>query len=342
MKGKIMSVDVNGNYNTQVYAPQYAQRVQYARRPVQPQFGQGEADSFEHSSGGGLGKGLLYTGLGTFGAGATGYFLNGNPISESEGNLKINEKFYTALDNAMLESKITKAISAAELKAIKDAGISSKEELEALKKLAAAENIESLSEEAKKALPKNITTPEAANNLVQKAETALKDLDKNSIATKAKETYLKETKEIKYSDLPNKIKNLTSVEEGLKALKDDVKPDELKNFITDNKELFGIKGDEAAVTSKIEEMSKLGKKDLLKMVTEAKLDNQKALEYVDKSITKHISKETKALAEGAPEYLKNAFKEFKWSQAKTMGMWGAATGFGLYLLSSIFGGSSKS
>ena len=338
-----MSVDGLGNGNNVRYVPQNTQRVVYANQSamINPNLNQVENDTFEHSSGGGLGTTLSYAGLGGVGGGALGYFFNGNPVTEAEGKLKVNGKFYKALDNAMIENEITKAISKAELDAIKATGLKSKEELEALRKLAAVENIEALSEDVRKALPKDVTTPGIAKILVEKTDAEIAKIDRVNVATTAKEAYLKETKGIAYSELPNRIKNFTTIEEGLKALKDDVKPEELKKFISDNRELFGIKGEEAEVTKQIEELSKLGKKGLLEEVTRSKNATQEVLNSVNKNITKNVNKETRALIEEAPEYLKKAFKEFKWSQAKSYGKWGAGLAAGAYFISSLFGGSKN-
>ena len=332
-----MSVDGIGNGNNVRYVPQSSQRVAYANQGamINPNLNQVENDSFERSGGGGLGTTLTYAGLGGVGGGALGYFFNGNPITEAEGNLQVNEKFYHAYDNAILEGEITNAISKAELDAIKKAGVTSKEELDALRKLAAAENLEALPEEVKKALPKGVTTPDAASKLVQKAEGEMTKIDKAGIAKGIHE----KTGSIK--NLTDKIKNLTSVEEGLKALPDNVTKEELKKYISDNRELFGIKGEESKVTQEIEELSKLSKKELLEKVTNRKVNLQKIVDNANKNITKNINKETKALIEEAPEYLKKAFKEFKWSQAKSYGLWGAGLAAGAYFISSLFGGSKS-
>ena len=187
----------------------------------------------------------------------------------------------------------------------------------------------------KKALPKGVTTPDAASKLVQKAEGEMTKIDKAGIAKGIHE----KTGSIK--NLTDKIKNLTSVEEGLKALPDNVTKEELKKYISDNRELFGIKGEESKVTQEIEELSKLSKKELLEKVTNRKVNLQKIVDNANKNITKNINKETKALIEEAPEYLKKAFKEFKWSQAKSYGLWGAGLAAGAYFISSLFGGSKS-
>ena len=123
-----MSVDGIGNGNNVRYVPQSSQRVAYANQGamINPNLNQVENDSFERSGGGGLGTTLTYAGLGGVGGGALGYFFNGNPITEAEGNLQVNEKFYHAYDNAILEGEITNAISKAELDAIKKAGVTKK------------------------------------------------------------------------------------------------------------------------------------------------------------------------------------------------------------------------
>ncbi len=334
-----MSVDsLNNSSVGQYYNQQSAQRIAYSNRSRNnPSFKQAqESDSFERSDrGGGLGRTLMYVGLGGAGGAALGYYFNGNPITEAEGKLNVNEKFYPAYDNAIMESKITKAISDAELNAIKEAGINSKEELEALRKLAAAENIEALSQDVRKALPKNITTPEAASKLVQEAEAEIAKIDKSAIAKGISE----KTGSIKA--LTDKIKNLTSFEEGLKTLPDNPKSEELKKFITDNKELLGIKGDEATVTREIEEYSKLGKNGLLNKIAGMKKNTTSIVENVNGKIIENIDGETKALKKESPEYLKNAFKNFKWSQAKTYGLWGAGLAAATYFISSLFSNGNK-
>ena len=332
-----MTVDVNGNYNAQAYAPQYSQRVQYSRKSSAPQFGQSEPDSFEHTGGFSLGKGLMYGTVGAVGAGAAGYFLNGNPITETDGKIQVNEKFYQAYDNAIVEREVTETIKTAETEAIQKVGVASREELEALKKLAAAENLEALPEEVKKALPKNITTPEAAKELVQKAEAEIGKIDKTAIVKTVKENLANTSSKA----IMNDIKNLTSFEEGLKNLPKEVTPEELKKFVMENRELIGIKGEEAEITKEIEEVCKKGREALLKEVQEGKVDKQAILNEANETILKNVNKETKSLIEGAPDYLKNAFKEFKWSQAKKLGLWGAGIAAGTYFISSLFSGSKK-
>lgn len=322
------------NYNYQYAAP----RVQYRRNVANPNFGNGsEADTYQ-SSGGGLMNGLIYTGLGAGAGGAAGYYLMGNPISEGENGLKVNEKFYQSLDNAMLEEKIGKAVNAAELEKLQSVNIASKEEFEALKKLAKAEGLEKLPDEVKNALPKEITTPQAAQELVTKAEAEIAKIDKSAIAKTTKETFLKNGT---YKEILETTKKFEKLDTEIAKLADDIKPNELKEFITKNKELFNIKGEEAAVTAEIERLSQLGKKELLENVKNLNDTWKNALKYLDETVLAHVNQETKSLAAEAPEFLKNAFKEFKWSQAKQFGLWGAATALGAYVISSLFGSSGN-
>ena len=106
----IMSVENLGAYYGQGYAPQYVQRVPYQARMGNPYFGQTEADSFEYSEGGGLGSGLMYAGLGAGAGAGLGYFMFGNPVSEGEEGLKVNERFYQSIDNAELQAELSKKI----------------------------------------------------------------------------------------------------------------------------------------------------------------------------------------------------------------------------------------
>lgn len=326
-----------GNYGYN-YAPQYTPRTQY-QRGAAPQFGNGEGYDSYQSSGGGVVGGATYTALGAGAGGAAGYFLMGNPISEGENGLKVNERFYKALDNAIIEEKVSTAIKSAETEALNAVNIANHEEYNALKKLANAQNLDALPDEVKNALPKDVTTPDAAKELVTKAEAELAKVDKTTIAKSTKEAYIAEY--YTNSESLNLAKNFEKAETELAKLADDVKPNELKEFISKNKELFGIKGEEAAVTAEIERLSNLGKADLLKYIGDKKAVQQKLLAETDKTILSNINKESKALIEEAPDVLKNAFKEFKWSQAKRFGLWGGATALGAYLISSLFSSGNK-
>lgn len=328
-----------GGYG-QSYVPQYTSRTASQQRFCGNNT-HSETVAPETHEGAGSGIGAVgYTLLGGGAGAVAGYYLMGNPISEGENGLKVNERFYKAYDTAIIEGEISKAIKTAEVEALQASGIASHEELNALKKLAAAESLESLPEEVKNALPKEVTTPDQAKNLVTKAEGELTKIDKSTIAKATKEsyerTYYTITEHLKYSQNYEKAGN------ELAKLADDIKPNELKEFITKNKELFNLKGEEAAVTAEIEYLSNLGKDELIKYVDNEKWYHSNGLLETDRTILSNVSKESKSLIADAPETLKNAFKNFKWSQAKQFGLWGAATAFGAYALASLFGvGSSN-
>ena len=328
----------NAAYSAQSYVPQYTPRAQYRAIANSPQFtSTNETDTFE-SSGSRVGSGLLYTAGGAGAGAAAGYWLLGNPISETEEGLKVNEKFYKSIDNAMLERDISDALKAAELEKLKAQQINSKEEFEALKKLANAESLEKLPDEVKNGLPKNVTTPEAARELVQKAEAEIAKIDKSAIVKNTKEAF---SKQVNYNEILQSSKNFEKLEAEIGKLADDIKPSELKEFITKNKNLFNIKGEDSVVAAEIERLSKLGKAELLKKVKEAGTCEKEVLKMLDDAILTTVSKETKSFIAEAPELIKNAAKEFKWSQAKQYGLWGAGIAFGAYLISSLFSSGNK-
>ncbi len=298
--------------------------------------GELENDTYE-SNGSGLVTGTLITATGAGAGAAAGYYLYGNPISKGEkGKLEVNQKLYEAYDNASKQAKITDAIEEAKLEKMKAQGITSKDQYEAVKKAMNAESFDALDAETKAKLPASVTNKAQAKAIIDVIDEDIAKIDAKAIAEKVTKEFTDSKKA-----LAAQADNWKTLQEEVKKLGKSATPEDIKKFVTDNKELFGIKGEEAAVTTEIDRLSAMSKKDLAKYIKEQGTACEAEISNFNKEILKHVKKDSKVLADSASDVLKNAFKEFQWSQVKRLGLIGAGVGAGVAIITSLFGGNKN-
>ena len=330
----------NGNYEIGEFGygvrPNYAvsgqQPVQYSPRLLGDVNFRGglDSDQFEKSSGGSaLGTIATTTALGAAAAGATGFTLMSNPIEvvkdaeTGETSLKVKEGFWNTFDKVKYQNTLEQLTYDAKSEALKEFAVNP-EQYAAVEKLAKAENLESLSEEVRNSLPKEIQTPEAAQELVTKAEPKLQAIDTKKIVEEAQRQFRIDSAELSM----NRVKNYETLIERLKELKPEATQEEIKAFLEENKSLFTIK-DEAALAKHLEKMAELNQAELLETVQEAQQANADRLAAYTDGILENVDKKTGKLLEEASESTKKLFGEFKISQLKRYGKIGALAGLGI-------------
>lgn len=304
----------------------YAQYAQSENVPPQLLGGvrmheQPAQDCYE-KSGNGIGTGVLATAGGATVGGAVGYYLKGNPVSIADNKLILNENFVKTYDAAKLEEYTNKIIEKRKLNALSSLGIKDLKEYDAIKQLATAEKIEDLAEDVRKNLPKEITTPEAANEFMKKAEPKLAKVDPSKIRETAKKSFM-----LNYSKeaLQTKINNFNAMEESLTKLGKDATPEQLKEFINSNKSKFGI-ANEKRLNSYVQKLSKMTQEELLNEIKAKNTGFKTAFQQYSESVLRHVDSKDGKLLKNASKEITEMFKNFKWSQAKRLGLWGA--GFG--------------
>ena len=313
--------------------PQQMMAAQTGGFPVQMQ-GQLKEDTFQKSSPGGLGVIAATAGAGAAaGAGLGGFFLN-NPVTKGEGGkLVINPDVYKNYDDNLIDKAIKDAIDEKELSKIKDAGVSSKEEYEALKKLADAESFDKLPDDVKSKLKDStIKTPDDAKKKVETIKEAFGKLDRAKIAEDA-------AKDVK-GLVGNKVEFLNNYEATQKALKDlgtKATPEQLEEFIRNNEKMFGLTGkSEDEIAKEIDRLKKMKPKEIAKELADNKTSFETIVKDARTKILGAVDTKTGKLSEGASNEMKEVFKNFKISQAKKYGKWGALAGGAMALLYSVF------
>ena len=206
---------------------------------------------------------------------------------------------------------------------------------EAVEKLAKAKDLESLSEEVRNALPKEIQTPEAAKELVAKAKPKLEAIDMAKIT----EDVDREFKASSIQKSIDRVKNFTTLEERIKTLKPDATAEEIKAFLEENKSLLGIK-DEAKLAKELEFLGEYNQAQLLEEIQEMKAVNAERVATHTESVLKNVEKESGKLVEGAEKEMTKLFGKFKIAQLQKYGIWGAGIGATLGLIS-LLGGKDK-
>ena len=330
--------DVNLNKRCmQAYSTQNPQVIQYNPRLLGDVNFRGDLaqDQFERSSGSGFGTFVTSAALGGATGAALGFTLLGNPIEKVKDgdnvSYKVKESFWKTYDKATYDTLMQTELNCAKTEALKEFGVNLNQ-YEAVEKLAKAKDLESLSEEVRKALPENIQTPEAAKELVTKAEPKLKAIDMEKITKEVDKAF-------KYSSVQrsiDRVKNFTTLEERVKALKPEATAEEIKALLEENKSLLGIKN-EAALTKQLENLSKCSQPKLLEVVQALKQKDADKVAKHTEEILKNINKESGKLVEGAEKEVTKLFGKFKMAQLQKYGLWGAAAGATLGLFSLLGG-----
>ena len=289
-------------------------------------------DQFEKSSGGsGFGTLITSAALGGAAGAATGFTLLGNPIEKTKDGLKVKDAFWKTYDKATYDGLMQTEINCAKNEALKEFGVTLNQ-YEAVEKLAKAKNLESLSDEVKNALPKEIQTPEAAQELVAKAEPKFQAIDMAKITENVDEAF----KQSSVQRASDRVKNFTTLEERIKTLKPDATKDEIKAFLEENKSLLGVK-DEAKLAKHLEFFGELNQQELLKEIQNIKAVNAESVAKHTENVLKNVEKESGKLVEGAEKEMTKLFGKFKMSQLQKYGIWGAVAGATLGLFSLLGG-----
>ncbi len=340
----MVSEGIYGYGSGPLYQPGGVQQPAQVQGPFNPSYlssnrtafrGELENDTYE-SSGSGVAAGAAITTVGAGAGAAAGYYLYGNPIKNGDKGLEVNTKLYEAYDNATKQAQITKAIEDAKLEKIKAQGVTSKDQYEAIKKAMNAESFEALDAETKAKLPASVTNKAQAKAIVDVVEEDIAKINAKEIAEKVSKEFTNSKKA-----LLSQAENWKTLQEEVKKLGKTATSEEIKTFVTENKELFGIKGEEATVTAEVERLSAMSKKDLTNYVKEQGAACEAEIKSFNKEVLKHVKKDSKVLSDNAPDVFKNAFKEFQWSQVKRLGLIGAGVGLGAAIVTSFFGGNKN-
>ena len=284
-------------------------------------------DQFERSSGSGLGTLVTSAALGGAAGAATGFTLLGNPIEKGkDGELKVKEAFWKTYDKATYDTMLQTEINAAKAEALSEFNVTPSQ-YEAVEKLAKAKDLESL--------PEEIQTPEAAKELVAKAEPKIQAIDMKKITEEVDKAFKHES----VQRAADRVKNFTTLEERIKALKPDATKDEIKAFLEENKSLLGIK-DEAKLAKELERLGECNQKELLEFCDMVQDANKTTLAKHTENVLKNVEKESGKLVEGAEKGITKLFGKFKIAQLQKYGIWGAGIGATLGLIS-LLGGKDK-
>ncbi len=296
-------------------------------------------DTFQKSEGSGVvGSGLKLAAVGGVGAGLGTYFLGDKLGVNLVKDGKVADELIKSLNKFNLQEEQAK-----EFKKLYEAAVTKKlpngmnlEQYKALQQLARANGIGDLAESVKRNLPDDIQTPDAARNKLSTIK--IDEIDK----TKLNEIAAKRVKKQDLNIHTERLNNLQSAKNKLKALGDNPTKAEIEQFIKANPEAFGLKGkNEAKIAKSARKIANnLSTKESLSKAFENKIKKQtERVENLKNNlktqVTNHWDDTAKAFKADAPEALTKAAKNFKWSKA---GKYGAiAAGVGL-VLGWMFGG----
>ena len=173
-----------------------------------PAFGRAiDSDRFEHSSGPGLGTAVTLAGVGGAAGAGAGYYLLSNPLEKAEdGTYKLKEGFLKSYDEVKLNEYTQQIINKRKVNALSSLGITDIKQYEAVEQLAKVEKVGDLAEDVRKNLPKDIQTPEAAKQFVEKAQPKLAKIDTAKIAENARKNFMQQ---FAANTINNRVKNLT-------------------------------------------------------------------------------------------------------------------------------------
>lgn len=266
--------------------------------------------------------------------GSAGYWWLNSPVKKGEKGLEINPNVYKNYDQHTLNTAIEKEIKASKLNLLQQNNIQSLEEFNALKELSKAESFEALSEETKGKLSRlGITDPAEAKTKVKTLETAfINDIDRGTI--------VKNTEKRLQSDLVGRkfefLKNYESVRENLKNLGSNATPEQLEQFILDNKKMFNLAGmSDTEVAHEVEILKGKKQAGILSELKTTKDNYERTVNGVKSKILEAFDNEGK-LKPNIDKEMKSILGDFKVSQAKKLGKWGALVGGGLAFFYSLF------
>lgn len=305
---------------------------------------QTQGDTFQREgSSSSLNTGLKLAGVGGIGAGAGTYFfgdkLGLNMVKDgkfSDDILKAYQKTpkEVALTNALEESaRLRKGI-------IENNGFTS-ENYEAVKKYVSTSPAEriNLPKEVTDLVPANVKqNPEMFKTQLFDAEQAISRINAEEITKNA----LKQAQQGNLSYQIDNLSNLAKRKALLEGLANDATPAQIEELVKANPKVFGI--EKTAVEEIANEAKTIAQQygtkanavnEATALVTNAENSVKNIRTTLNAQVASHWDDTAKAFRADAPEVLKNATKNFKWSNA---GKWGAiVAGIGL-ALGCIFGG----
>ena len=292
--------------------------------------GQLDQDVYQPSSGIGLG-GIATTAVaGGVTGGAAGYWWLNNPVTKGENGVsEVNPDIYKNYDNYTLKTNINEAIKQAEISAMSPFGVTSHEQYEALKKLANVDSIDKLPAEVQGKLGGITNDPAVAKSKVDNIKTALDGLDRTKIATDTFEKVQPNLVAEKFEFL----KNYDGVKANLDKLGAGATEEQLEQFILNNKKMFNLTGKTDAEVAK--EIARSGYGGVLSKLEGLKSTYEPVVSGVKSKILGAVDSEGKLLSTLGDD-MKAILGDFKLSQAKKLGKWGAAIGGGLAFIYSLF------
>lgn len=320
----------------QMYGAGQTGYVPYTGASTTPMKMQGQLDKDVYQpSGPGLTEiGATAVAGGALGASAGYWWLN-NPITKGEnGALEVNPKIYKSYDHVTLQNAIEEEVKASKLNLLQQNNVQSLEQFNALKELSKAESFEALPAETKAKLTGlNITDPAVAKTKVEALETAfINNIDRETIVKNTSERLKNQLVGGKFEFL----QNYDSVKAALDKLGANATQEQLEQFILDNKKMFNLAGmSDAEVAQEVEILKGKKQAGILSELKTTKDNYERTVNGVKSKILEAFDKEGK-LKPNIDKEMKSILGDFKVSQAKKLGKWGAIIGGGLTALYSMF------
>ena len=318
----------------QMYGAGQTGYTPYAGASTTPMKMQGQLDQdvYQPSSGIGLGGIAVTAAAGGVTGGAAGYWWLNNPVTKGEnGVLEVNPDIYKNYDNYTLKTKVGEAIKAEELSLMQAQGVTSHEQYESLKKLANVDSVDKLPAEVQAKLG-GITDPAVAKAKVDAIKPDLASIDRAKITDDVFKSAQPELVAEKFEFL----KNYDGVKANLEKLGAGATEEQLEQFILNNKKMFNLAGKtEAEIATEVARLKTLGQGGMLSELAGHKSTYEPVVSGVKSKILGAVDSEGKLLSTLGDD-MKAIIGDFKLSQAKKLGKWGAAIGGGLALIYSLF------
>lgn len=305
---------------------------------------QTQGDTFQREgSSSSLGTGLKLATIGGVGAGAGTYFFGDKLGLNMVKDGKFSDDILKAYQKNPIEIAKTNAFDEfvkQKKDIIENKGFTS-ENYEAVKKYVStplAERV-NLPKEITDLVPSNVKeNPEMFKTQLFDAEQAISRINDEEITKNA----LKQAEQGNLSYQIDNLSNLTKRKALLEGLANDATPAQIEELVKANPKVFGI--EKTAVEEIANEAKTIAQQygtkanavnEATTLVTNAENSVKNIRTALNAQVASHWDDTAKAFRADAPEVLKNATKNFKWSNA---GKWGAiAAGIGL-ALGCIFGG----
>lgn len=305
---------------------------------------QTQGDTFQREgSSSSLNTGLKLAAIGGVGAGAGTYFFGDKLGLNMVKDGKFSDDILKAYQKNPIEIAKTNALDefAKQKKYIIENNGFTSENYEAVKKYVSTPFAErgNLPEEITDLVPSNVRqNPEMFKNQLFDAEQAISRINAEEITKNA----LKQAQQGNLSYQIDNLSNLAKRKALLEGLANDATPAQIEELVKANPKVFGI--EKTAVEEIANEAKTIAQQygtkanavnEATTLVTNAENSVKNIRTTLNAQVASHWDDTAKAFRADAPEVLKNATKNFKWSNA---GKWGAiVAGIGL-ALGCIFGG----